>query len=179
VEDAQGSKAPIQKIADRISGIFVPIVLVIAFITLVATGLITGDWQLALIHSVSVLVIACPCALGLATPTAIMVGTGVGARNGILIKGGEALEAAAHLDSIVLDKTGTITEGKPKVTDLVGSKEVLSIFYTLEQASEHQLGKAIVEYGKLQEAATYDMIDFTAHPGAGISGTINGVRYFA
>lgn len=128
VEDAQGSKAPIQKIADRISGIFVPIVLVIAFITLIATGLITGDWQLALIHSVSVLVIACPCALGLATPTAIMVGTGVGARNGILIKGGEALEAAAHLDSIVLDKTGTITEGKPKVTDLVGSKEVLSIF---------------------------------------------------
>ena len=108
-----------------------------------------------------------------------MVGTGVGARNGILIKGGEALEAAAHLDSIVLDKTGTITEGKPKVTDLVGSKEVLSIFYTLEQASEHPLGKAIVEYGKLQEAATYDMIDFTAHPGAGISGTINGVRYFA
>ncbi|WP_275399961.1 heavy metal translocating P-type ATPase [Enterococcus faecium] len=179
VEDAQGSKAPIQKIADRISGIFVPIVLVIAFITLVATGLITGDWQLALVHSVSVLVIACPCALGLATPTAIMVGTGVGARNGILIKGGEALEAAAHLDSIVLDKTGTITEGKPKVTDLVGSKEVLSIFYTLEQASEHPLGKAIVEYGQLQEAATYDMIDFTAHPGAGISGTINGVRYFA
>ena len=127
VEDAQGSKAPIQNRRSDLRD-FVPIVLVIAFITLIATGLITGDWQLALIHSVSVLVIACPCALGLATPTAIMVGTGVGARNGILIKGGEALEAAAHLDSIVLDKTGTITEGKPKVTDLVGSKEVPSIF---------------------------------------------------
>lgn len=100
VEDAQGSKAPIQQIADKISGIFVPIVLILAFLTMVITGFMTGDWQLALIHSVSVLVIACPCALGLATPTAIMVGTGVGARNGILIKGGDTLEAAAHLNSI-------------------------------------------------------------------------------
>ena len=108
-------QSPNPKIADRISGIFVPIVLVIAFITLIATGLITGDWQLALIHSVSVLVIACPCALGLATPTAIMVGTGVGARNGILIKGGEALEAAAHLDSIVLIKLERLQKESPKL----------------------------------------------------------------
>ncbi len=179
VEDAQGSKAPIQKIADKISGIFVPIVLVLALATLIITGFVSGDWQLALIHSVSVLVIACPCALGLATPTAIMVGTGVGARNGILIKGGEALEAAAHLNSIILDKTGTITEGKPEVTDIIGSDEVLPVFYTLEKASEHPLGKAIVDYGNQQEIDSYELSDFKAHPGAGISGIINGIEYFA
>lgn len=148
VEDAQGSKAPIQQIADRISGIFVPVVLVVAFFTLVLTGWLTGDWQLALIHSVSVLVIACPCALGLATPTAIMVGTGVGARNGILIKGGEALEEAAGLTSILLDKTGTITQGAPQVTDVIGSTEVVKLFHSLEQASEHPLAKAINDYSK-------------------------------
>lgn len=179
VEDAQGSKAPIQKIADRISGIFVPIVLVLAVLTLLITGFMTNDWQLAVIHSVSVLVIACPCALGLATPTAIMVGTGVGARNGILIKGGGALEAAAHLSSIILDKTGTITRGTPEVTDVLGNEEVASLFYSLEYASEHPLGKAIVAYGETQGMIAEPITDFTAHPGAGISGKINGQFYFA
>lgn len=179
VEDAQGSKAPIQQIADKISGIFVPIVLFLALVTLLVTGWLTKDWQLALLHSVSVLVIACPCALGLATPTAIMVGTGVGAHNGILIKGGEALEGAAHLNSIILDKTGTITQGRPEVTDVIGPKEIISLFYSLEHASEHPLGKAIVAYGAKVGAKTQPITDFVAHPGAGISGTINGVHYFA
>lgn len=179
VEDAQGSKAPIQQIADRISGIFVPVVLVVAFFTLVLTGWLTGDWQLALIHSVSVLVIACPCALGLATPTAIMVGTGVGARNGILIKGGEALEEAAGLTSILLDKTGTITQGTPQVTDVIGSTEVVKLFHSLEQASEHPLAKAINDYSKKNGIAPYEVSEFTAHPGAGISGRINQQEYFA
>lgn len=178
VEDAQGSKAPIQKIADKISGIFVPIVLVIAFFTLIVTGLISGNWELAVIHSVSVLVIACPCALGLATPTAIMVGTGLGARKGILIKGGEALEAATHLDTILLDKTGTITQGKTVVTDVIGDEEVLTIATTLEQGSEHPLGKAIVTYGKEQAIATLPVVQAKAHPGAGISGVIDGKSYF-
>lgn len=179
VEDAQGSKAPIQQITDRISGIFVPVVLVVAFFTLVLTGWLTGDWQLALIHSVSVLVIACPCALGLATPTAIMVGTGVGARNGILIKGGEALEEAAGLTSILLDKTGTITQGAPQVTDVIGSTEVVKLFHSLEQASEHPLAKAINDYSKKNGIAPYEVSEFTAHPGAGISGRINQQEYFA
>lgn len=179
VEDAQGSKAPIQQIADRISGIFVPVVLVVAFFTLVLTGWLTGDWQLAFIHSVSVLVIACPCALGLATPTAIMVGTGVGARNGILIKGGEALEEAAGLTSILLDKTGTITQGAPQVTDVIGSTEVVKLFHSLEQASEHPLAKAINDYSKKNGIAPYEVSEFTAHPGAGISGRINQQEYFA
>lgn len=179
VEDAQGSKAPIQQIADRISGIFVPVVLVVAFLTLVLTGWLTGDWQLALIHSVSVLVIACPCALGLATPTAIMVGTGVGARNGILIKGGEALEEAAGLTSILLDKTGTITQGTPQVTDVIGSTEVVKLFHSLEQASEHPLAKAINDYCQEKGITPYEVSEFTAHPGAGISGKINQQEYFA
>ncbi|MGN8982807.1 heavy metal translocating P-type ATPase [Enterococcus villorum] len=178
VENAQGSKAPIQKIADKISGIFVPIVLIIAFLTLVITGVLTKDWQLALIHSVSVLVIACPCALGLATPTAIMVGTGVGAKNGMLIKGGEALEAAAHLNSVILDKTGTITKGLPEVTDIIGSEDTLALFYSLEYASEHPLGKAIVAYGEEKGISAFPVTDFKAHPGAGISGQINDTFYF-
>jgi Cu+-exporting ATPase len=179
VEDAQGSKAPIQKIADRFSGIFVPIVLVIAAISFLLTGLLMQDWQQALIHGVSVLVIACPCALGLATPTAIMVGTGTGARRGILIKGGEALEGAAHLNSILLDKTGTITEGKPQVTDVIGENEVLPLFYTLEQGSEHPLAKAVIEYGEQQGISAKELADFQALPGAGVTGLIEGKAYFA
>jgi len=119
VEDAQGSKAPIQKIADRVSGIFVPAVIGIAVVTFAAWYLATGELNSAIVNAVSVLVIACPCALGLATPTAIMVGTGKGAEKGILIKGGEHLEMAYKLNSVVLDKTGTITKGKPEVTDII------------------------------------------------------------
>ena len=148
VEDAQGSKAPIQQIADKISGIFVPIVLFLALVTLLVTGWLTKDWQLALLHSVSVLVIACPCALGLATPTAIMVGTGVGAHNGILIKGGEALEGAAHLNSIILDKTGTITQGRPEVTDVHRSqRDHFPFLFPSNMLLNIPLGKAIVAYG--------------------------------
>lgn len=151
VQEAQGSKAPIQQIADKVSAIFVPAVLVIALLTFVLTGLITGDWESALIHAVSVLVIACPCALGLATPTAIMVGTGLGAKHGILIKGGEYLEKMATVNAIVLDKTGTLTEGKPQVTTCVPADGItqahfLQVVMSLELHSEHPLGKAIYQY---------------------------------
>lgn len=179
VEEAQGSKAPIQQIADKISSIFVPVVLGIALFTLLVTGFLV-DWQTALIHSVSVLVIACPCALGLATPTAIMVGTGLGAKQGILIKGGQALEGAAHISSIVLDKTGTITEGKPVVTDVSGSQENLAIFTALEGQSEHPLAKAIVNYGNENNFdVSMPVSDFTSLPGKGISGKIDGKTFYA
>ncbi|WP_265457096.1 heavy metal translocating P-type ATPase [Enterococcus sp. HY326] len=179
VEEAQGSKAPIQKIADRISSIFVPVVLGIALVTLLVTGFLV-DWQTALIHAVSVLVIACPCALGLATPTAIMVGTGLGAKQGILIKGGQALEGAAHLSSIVLDKTGTITEGKPVVTDTVGGQVELEIFAAMEKQSEHPLAKAIVNFAEEKNfSQDFSVENFSSLPGQGISGTINGETYFA
>ena len=186
VEDAQGSKAPIQAIADNISAVFVPIVLVIAALTLVITGLVLKDWEVALIHSVSVLVIACPCALGLATPTAIMVGTGLGAKNGILIRSGEALERAAKIDGIVIDKTGTITVGKPSVTDYilapgarVTAEQALAVLTALESHSEHPLGKAIVAYGEAEAtAARLTVTDFEALVGAGITGLIDNVRYY-
>ncbi|WEG74319.1 heavy metal translocating P-type ATPase [Vagococcus intermedius] len=185
VEEAQGSKAPIQAIADKISAIFVPIVLVLALATLVISGVILGDWETALIHSVSVLVIACPCALGLATPTAIMVGTGLGAKNGILIKGGEALERASKIDAIVIDKTGTLTKGKPSVTDfqMISSNyseaEALSILLSLERLSEHPLAKAIVSYasdsGLIKDK---EVTHFEALVGAGIKGSVDGTDYF-
>lgn len=178
VEDAQGEKAPIQQIADKISSIFVPTVLGLALLTLLATGLLTGDWQQAIVHSVSVLVIACPCALGLATPTAIMVGTGLGAKSGILIKGGGALEKIAHLTTIVLDKTGTITEGKPVVADFEAfDPQALAYLTSLEQHSEHPLAKAIYHYGKNQvEILSVD--HFESLTGQGVTGVINGQSYF-
>lgn len=178
VEDAQGQKAPIQQIADRISKVFVPTVLGVALITLLATGLITGDWQQAIVHSVSVLVIACPCALGLATPTAIMVGTGLGAKNGILIKGGGALEKIAHLTTIILDKTGTITEGKPAVTEFESNNpEALAILTSLENQSEHPLAKAIVAFGK-EQTNLLPVVQFESLTGLGIVGEINNEQYF-
>lgn len=137
VNRAQGSKAPIQKVADRVSAIFVPAVVLIALVTLLITASVTQDWGRAIMHSVAVLVIACPCALGLATPTAIMVGTGLGARNGILIKNGESLERAAKIDTIILDKTGTITEGAPKVTDCLSLHNVLKGGEHATEASGH------------------------------------------
>lgn len=178
VEDAQGSKAPIQQIADKISGIFVPAVLLAAALTLVITGFVTGDWQQAVIHSVAVLVIACPCALGLATPTAIMVGTGLGAKNGILIKGGQALETASRISSVILDKTGTITAGKPQVTDiLLPTDDLLDVIVSLENQSEHPLAQAILQYGQEKGARQLPVSDFSTLPGYGITGKVNGVTY--
>jgi Cu+-exporting ATPase len=177
VEDAQGTKAPIQKIADQVSGIFVPVVIGIAFVTFIIWFLATGNLSKALISAVAVLVIACPCALGLATPTAIMVGTGKGAENGILIKGGEYLEMAYKINTVVFDKTGTITKGQPDVTDikLLGSldeKEILKIAAVAEKNSEHPLGVAIYENGKKEFENISDPEKFEAVPGRGIMAVI-------
>ena len=148
VESAQAKKAPIQRLVDKVSEIFVPVVIVLAFITLLGWGLIAGDWQVAILNSVAVLVIACPCALGLATPTAIMVGTGVAARHGILIKDAEALELAHAVKTVAFDKTGTLTEGRPKLVDLVAidhdDNQVLMLAASLQAGSEHPLAKAVI-----------------------------------
>ncbi len=173
VEDAQGSKAPIQKIADKVSGIFVPVVVGIALAAFLIWYFSTGDFTKAIVSAVSVLVIACPCALGLATPTAIMVGTGKGAENGILIKGGEHLETACKLNAVVLDKTGTITKGQPEVTDIVtlgdlDKKAVLKLAAISENKSEHPLGVAIFENGKKEIGAIPDPERFEAIPGRGV-----------
>lgn len=178
VEDAQGSKAPIQKIADRVSGIFVPAVISIAVLTFIIRYLIEGNLTMGIVSAVSVLVIACPCALGLATPTAIMVGTGKGAENGILIKGGEHLETAYKLNAVVLDKTGTITKGKPEVTDIftwghLNRKEVLKLAAMTEKKSEHPLGAAIYERGKNDFEIIDDPDEFEAIPGKGIKAVVN------
>lgn len=173
VEDAQGSKAPIQKIADQVSGIFVPVVVGIALITFLIWFFVSGDITKAIVSAVAVLVIACPCALGLATPTAIMVGTGKGAENGILIKGGEHLEMAYKLNAVVLDKTGTITKGQPDVTDIIllGTKdreEILKLASISEKSSEHPLGVAIYEHGKTVFGTIPDPEKFEAIPGRGV-----------
>ncbi len=184
IEDAQGSKAPIQRFADTVAAYFVPLVLVIATITFIAWKfLILADIGTSLIASVAVLVIACPCALGLATPTAIMVGTGKGARGGILIKGGEALETAHKIRSVVLDKTGTITRGEPKVTDMIAAEgakeqELLDIAASLEKESEHPLAEAIVHYGKEKSASFRQTKNFSAIPGHGISARIGVHNYY-
>ena len=173
VEDAQGSKAPIAKLADVISGYFVPIVFAIAVIVSIAWFISGKDIEFALSIFIAVLVIACPCALGLATPTAIMVGTGKGAENGILIKGGEALETTYKIDTIVFDKTGTITEGKPVVTDIItdgdiNKDELLKIAASAEKGSEHPLGEAIVKEGEKKNLGLYNIDKFVAIPGHGI-----------
>ncbi len=183
VEDAQGSKAPIQKIADQVSGIFVPVVVGIALLTFLIWLLATGDLTKAIVSAVAVLVIACPCALGLATPTAIMVGTGKGAENGILIKGGEHLEMAYKLNVVVLDKTGTITKGQPEVTDIItlgdmDKYEVLRIAAISEKNSEHPLGAAISEKGKKEFATIPDPDSFEAIPGRGIKAVIEDKNYY-
>jgi Cu+-exporting ATPase len=171
VEDAQGSKAPIAALADKVSGVFVPIVCLIAVVAGIAWFVGTRDLEFSLTIFISVLVIACPCALGLATPTAIMVGTGKGAENGILIKGGEALETAHKVNVIVFDKTGTITEGKPKVTGIEG--DVLQLAASLERFSEHPLAKAVVdEY----QGEYLEVTGFKAVVGHGVEGIIGGKR---
>lgn len=184
VEDAQGSKAPIAKMADIISGYFVPIVIGLAILTSLA-WFIGGETGLfALTIAISVLIIACPCALGLATPTAIMVGTGKGAENGVLIKSGGALETAHKLDTIVFDKTGTITEGQPKVTDIitvngVTEDEMLQLTASAEKGSEHPLGEAIVRKAAEQKLETIKLDSFNAIPGLGIEVSIDGKTLLA
>ena len=173
VEDAQGSKAPIAKLADIISGYFVPIVFGLAVIVAIAWYISGKDIEFALSIFIAVLVMACPCALGLATPTAIMVGTGKGAENGILIKGGEALESTHKINTIVFDKTGTITEGKPVVTDImtngnISLDELLKIAASAEKGSEHPLGEAIVREGEKKNLGLYTIDKFVAIPGHGI-----------
>jgi len=183
VGEAQGSKAPIQRLADRIAGIFVPLVILMAILTFIIWIALGPDPALtmALISMVAVLIIACPCALGLATPTAIMVGTGLGAENGILIKGGEVLENACHIDMIVFDKTGTITKGKPELTDIYaidGLTDERVLFYaaSLEQNSEHPLGEAIVNGASRRKIRLAEPIGFNAMPGYGIEGDVEGKK---
>ncbi|MFA4815116.1 MAG: heavy metal translocating P-type ATPase [Candidatus Gracilibacteria bacterium] len=182
VEDAQGSKAPIQAFADWVSSWFVPGVIGVAILTLVGWLLVGAEPGYALLAFVSVIVIACPCALGLATPTSIMVGTGKGAENGILIRGGEALEAANKIDTIVFDKTGTLTNGKPELTDLIpfkiGRNEALKLAASLEQGSEHPLAESIVRYAKQEKIQLATIEDFKAIPGHGVEGTIEGKKYY-
>ncbi|MCF3942309.1 heavy metal translocating P-type ATPase [Oceanobacillus alkalisoli] len=175
VEDAQGSKAPIQRLADVISGYFVPIVVVIAILTFSIWMLFVqpGQVEPALIVSIAVLVIACPCALGLATPTSIMVGTGKAAESGILFKGGEHLERTHELNAIVLDKTGTITKGKPEVTNFTGDTETLQLLASAEKGSEHPLAEAIVAYATENDIEFLNVDDFTAIPGHGIKTVIS------
>ena len=183
VEDAQGSKAPIAQMADIVSGYFVPAVCVIAVIAALAWYAATRDVQFALTIFIAVLIIACPCALGLATPTAIMVGTGKGAEYGILIKGGEALEMTHKIDTIVFDKTGTITEGKPEVTDILtaqgtGRERLLQIVASAEKGSEHPLGEAIVRSAEKGNMEFLKVEYFQALPGLGVEAEIDGVRSF-
>ncbi|MGY3703359.1 copper-translocating P-type ATPase [Vagococcus martis] len=184
VEEAQGSKAPIAQLADKVSGVFVPIVIVLAIVSgLLWYFLGQESWIFALTITISVLVIACPCALGLATPTAIMVGTGKGAENGILIKSGEALETAHQLDTIVFDKTGTITEGKPVVTDVLVFDElretdILQLTASAEVHSEHPLGQAIVEKAKEMTIDLLSISDFVAIPGQGITVSVDSISYY-
>ena len=175
VEDAQGSKAPIQRLADVISGYFVPIVVVIAILTFIIwiTLVTPGELEPALVASIAVLVIACPCALGLATPTSIMVGTGKAAENGILFKGGEHLERTHQLNTIVLDKTGTITKGKPEVTDFTGDDEVLQLLASAEKSSEHPLAEAIVAHATEKNIELLEVEEFAAIPGHGIRAVIS------
>ncbi|WP_164214996.1 heavy metal translocating P-type ATPase [Virgibacillus sp. YIM 98842] len=176
VEDAQGSKAPIQRLADVISGYFVPIVVIIAVLTFIVwiTLVSPGNFELALVAAIAVLVIACPCALGLATPTSIMVGTGKSAENGILFKGGEHLEQTHKLNTIVFDKTGTITKGKPEVTNFTGDDVTLQFLASAEKGSEHPLAEAIVAYATEKGVDMLDTDDFTAIPGHGIKAAISG-----
>lgn len=181
VEEASASKAPIAKLADKVSGIFVPVVISIAVITIIVWLLLGKGVSFALSMGISVLVISCPCALGLATPTAIMVGTGKGAQYGILTKSAESLETAHQVDTIVLDKTGTITEGKPSVTDIapvgISDKELLQIAASIEYLSEHPLAKAIVE--KADGLELSDIADFEQIVGQGVKGNVDGKKVLA
>ena len=186
VEEASSSKAPIAKMADKIAGVFVPAVITIALITGVIWLISGATFEFAMSTAIAVLVISCPCALGLATPVAIMVGTGKGAENGILIKSGDALETAHQIDTVVLDKTGTITQGKPVVTDIIcaagksaDKTQLLQIAGSLEKGSEHPLAEAIVNYCVTNNISLEKVTDFNALFGKGIEGTMSGTHYYA
>ena len=175
VDEAANSKAPISKLADRVAGVFVPIVMAISVLTFIVWLILGGGFENAFSCAIAVLVISCPCALGLATPVAIMAGTGRGAQNGILIKSAEALEALSHIDCVVLDKTGTITEGKPEVcevvtADSVSRDELLAVASALEAKSEHPLASAVLSYHAPKDEVT----EYETHRGLGISGKIDG-----
>ena len=179
VEDASATKAPIAKVADKVSGVFVPVVITIAVITTLVWLLAGQNFAYALARGISVLVISCPCALGLATPVAIMVGNGMGAKNGILFKTAVSLEETGKTRIVALDKTGTITRGEPKVTDVlpaegISEEELLTMAYTLEQKSEHPLAKAVLEEAQSRELKPRMITDFTALPGNGLSGRTEG-----
>ncbi len=178
VSDAAATKAPISKIADKVSGIFVPVVIAIAFAVLVIWLIIGESVGFALTRAISVLVISCPCALGLATPVAIMVGNGKGAKNGILFKTASSLELTGKTEIVALDKTGTITKGEPEVTDIIGDEELLKIAYSLELKSEHPLAKAIVKYGENSHISALETSDFEIFPGGGLTARINGESVF-
>lgn len=183
VEDANTSKAPIAKLADKIAGVFVPTVITIAIITIVFWLIRGMSFEFAMTMGVSVLVISCPCALGLATPVAIMVGTGKGANFGVLIKSAESLELLDKINTVILDKTGTITFGKPFVTDIVNvdeSKErLINLAYSMEEKSEHPLAEAILEFTRKEKTESYEADNFEAIPGIGIKATIDGEEYYA
>ena len=179
VSDAAATKAPIAKIADRVSGVFVPAVITIAVVTTIVWLLAGQTFGFALARGISILVISCPCALGLATPVAIMVGNGMGAKNGILFKTAVSLEETGKMDIVALDKTGTITSGEPRVTDVIPSggvteKELVSLALSLEKKSEHPLAKAVLLYAKEQQVDAPEAADFQALPGNGLSGTLDG-----
>jgi Cu+-exporting ATPase len=176
VEDAQAVKAPIQRLVDKVSAVFVPAVLLVSLVTLLGWGLATGDWQQALLNAVAVQVIACPCALGLATPTSIMVGTGAAARHGILIKDAEALETAHAVRLVVFDKTGTLTEGKPQVVAVEGADpdRVLALAWAVQQYSDHPLANAVVEAARERALVLAAAGDARALPGRGVSARAGG-----
>lgn len=179
VSDADAGKAPIAKAADKVAGVFVPAVMLIAVITCVVWLLCGKELGFALARGISVLVISCPCALGLATPVAIMVGNGVGAKRGVLFKTAEAIEKAGRIKTVALDKTGTVTKGEPEVTDIItvdgiSEKELISLAYNLEKHSEHPLAKAVVAYGEKAEAENIDVTDFEALTGKGLKAKLGG-----
>ncbi|MEC5399108.1 heavy metal translocating P-type ATPase [Uliginosibacterium sp. H1] len=183
VEDAQARKAPIQRVVDRVSAVFVPVVLGIALLTLLGWGLANGDWTQATLNAVAVLVIACPCALGLATPTAIMAGTGVAARAGILIRDAEALEVAQAVRVVAFDKTGTLTAGRPRLTALVpleagaDADALLAVAAGLQSGSEHPLARAVLQAAQDQSVAPLPLADLRTEPGRGLRGAVHGRRY--
>lgn len=188
VEEASNSKAPISKLADKISGVFVPVILAVAVVVFIANILysalakpafVSSAFEIALNFAITVVVIACPCALGLATPVAVMVGTGKAAKNGLLIKNAEILEAAHKIDTVVLDKTGTLTRGKPTVTDIekFADFDIISVLYSFEIKSEHPLGAAIAEYTKDRKTADLDVTDFQSVDGKGLQGRIGSDEY--